>query len=470
MELSRSARITILLVIDVIFFFVELVVGYVVGSLALVADSFHMLNDVMSLIVALWAVKVAGRRSRDARYSYGWQRAEILSALVNGVFLLALCFSITMEAIERFFSKPDVSNPKLVVIVGCLGLASNVVGLFLFHGKLYIAHHCSHHGHGHEHEHEHDRDHGASLPLEMTRVVIADPSQIERGEADIARDSSVRRRSREDSYPGAYGHPAATRASIVQAAQDMTSIHTSSSIRRSGEHDSHSHTHGHRSQGALSSAGHDAELTGHNHGHGHSHGSMNMHALVLHVMGDALGNVGVIISGLVIWLTPWPSRFYLDPAVSLLITVIIFVSAVPLVRGASGVLLQGVPSDISLEDVRRDILTIDGVLSVHELHIWQLSEAKVVASVHVLASRSHEFMPVAAAIRKALHLHGIHSSTIQPEYLPDTGAAEEVQTVSDDLSCLIVCPTDQKCDPSENACCRKCTLMLLSPVTDILSR
>ena len=73
---------------------------------------------------------------------------------------------------------------------------------------------------------------------------------------------------------------------------------------------------------------------GHSHGrhggHGHSHGSMNMRALVLHVMGDALGNVGVIATGLVIWLSSWSWKYYFDPIISLVITVIIFSSALPL--------------------------------------------------------------------------------------------------------------------------------------------
>lgn len=66
--------------------------------------------------------------------------------------------------------------------------------------------------------------------------------------------------------------------------------------------------------------------------------------------------------------------------------------------------------------MKEAILAVEGVLSLHELHVWQLSETKLVASVHVLASRNHDFMPVAAKIRKALHHLGIHSSTIQPEY------------------------------------------------------
>lgn len=75
----------------------------------------------------------------------------------------------------------------------------------------------------------------------------------------------------------------------------------------------------------------DSPKGGHSHGHG---GSMNMRALVLHVLGDALGNVGVIATGLVIWKTTWAFKYYFDPMISLVITIIIFSSALPL--GAYG--------------------------------------------------------------------------------------------------------------------------------------
>jgi solute carrier family 30 (zinc transporter), member 1 len=187
--------------------------------------------------------------------------------------------------------------------------------------------------------------------------------------------------------------------------------------------------------------------------HGHSHaGSMNMRALVLHVLGDALGNIGVIGTGLIIWLSSWQFKFYFDPIISLVITVIIFSSALPLVRSASFILLQGVPTSISLDEVRSSILNVEGVLSVHELHIWQLSENKIVASVHVMASRKHDFMSVAAKIRETLHHKGIHSSTIQPEYTK-TQVPEEQLVTSADTSCLINCPEDEECNPQENSCC-----------------
>jgi len=66
------------------------------------------------------------------------------------------------------------------------------------------------------------------------------------------------------------------------------------------------------------------------HDHGHGHGSMNMKAILLHVLGDALGNVGVIATGLIIWQTTWSFKYYFDPVISLVITMIIFSSAMPL--------------------------------------------------------------------------------------------------------------------------------------------
>ena len=78
----------------------ELVVGYLTNSMALVADSFHMLSDVIALLIALVSIKISPKEW--SKNTYGWARAEVVGALINSVFLLALCFSITVEAIQRF--------------------------------------------------------------------------------------------------------------------------------------------------------------------------------------------------------------------------------------------------------------------------------------------------------------------------------------------------------------------------------
>lgn len=70
-----------------------------------------------------------------SKNTFGWARAEVLGALVNAVFLVALCFSITVEACKRFIETTEIHNPELLLTVGVVGLIVNVIGLFLFHGK-----------------------------------------------------------------------------------------------------------------------------------------------------------------------------------------------------------------------------------------------------------------------------------------------------------------------------------------------
>jgi zinc transporter 1 len=107
-----------------------------------------------------------------------------------------------------------------------------------------------------------------------------------------------------------------------------------------------------------------------------------------------------------------------------------------LVKSASFILLQGVPSTVSLERVRLAIRRVPGVLSIHELHVWQLSESRLIASVHVCVSSKSDYMEVQSRIRRVLHDQGMHSSTIQPEvYHPETAVPEE------DLVVLLITST-----------------------------
>ena len=91
------------------------------------------------------------------RYTFGWVRAEVLGALVNAVFLVALCFSIFVEALKRIVIPEGISNPRMVLIVGGVGLFVNLIGLFLFH-----QHRHSHGGHSHSHGGGHGHSDGSS--------------------------------------------------------------------------------------------------------------------------------------------------------------------------------------------------------------------------------------------------------------------------------------------------------------------
>ena len=72
--------------------------------------------------------------SNSESNTFGWVRAEVLGALINSVFLVALCFSIFVEAIKRMIEPEGINDPMLVLIVGVVGLVVNVIGMMLFHG------------------------------------------------------------------------------------------------------------------------------------------------------------------------------------------------------------------------------------------------------------------------------------------------------------------------------------------------
>lgn len=80
-----------------------------------------------------------------------------------------------------------------------------------------------------------------------------------------------------------------------------------------------------------------------------------MMGVFIHILGDAVNNLGVIIAALIIWKVEGEGRYYADPAVGVFIAVMIFLSAIPLVRNSGAILLQIAPGGISLEDVKHDI-------------------------------------------------------------------------------------------------------------------
>ena len=107
--------------------------GYVTNSMALVADSFHMLSDVIALVIAYVSVRMSPKKW--SKNTFGWARAEVLGALVNAVFLCALCFSILVESLKRFYKTEKLHEPCLILGVGICGLIVNVIGLYMFKGK-----------------------------------------------------------------------------------------------------------------------------------------------------------------------------------------------------------------------------------------------------------------------------------------------------------------------------------------------
>ena len=277
-------RLLWVLVLTFVFAGIEALGGLWSHSLALLGDSGHMFSDSIALGIAAFASWV-GKRPPSARHSYGLARAEVVSALLNGLLMLAVVSAIVVEAIRRLRGPMPVAGVPVMVIAGA-GLVFNLVAA----------------------------------------VVLS------RGEQTIS-----------------------------------------------------------------------------------------MRGALVHVMGDLLGSVAALLSGTVVYFTGWTP---IDPLLSLLICALILYSTVRLLREALHVLMEGVPPELDLNQVGEALAQVQGVLSVHDLHIWTLSSGVPALSAHVVMENLAQWPKVLAGMQYLLRRRfRIGHVTLQPELATAPGHA-----------------------------------------------
>jgi cobalt-zinc-cadmium efflux system protein len=259
---------------------VEAVTGWYANSLALLGDAGHMVTDSVSLGLAAFAARLA-RRPASEKHSFGFGRVEVVAAIVNAVFMLAIVGGIVVSAIRRIQDPPEVAG-LAVLIVASIGLAVNIAVAWI----------------------------------------------LTRGEK-----------------------------------------------------------------------------------------TMNVRGALLHVMGDLFGSVAALVSGAVILFTGWTP---IDPLLSLFISVLILVAAAGLLREAFHVVMEGVPPEIDLGAVGRSMAGVEGVRSVHDLHIWRLDSHTIALSAHVVMNSLADWEPVLRRLKRHLDdVYGIDHITLQPETIEE---------------------------------------------------
>jgi len=143
---------------------------------------------------------------------------------------------------------------------------------------------------------------------------------------------------------------------------------------------------------------------------------LNIRSAVLHLFGDAVSSAGIIIAALLIGTT---GKAFWDPAVSILIGVMILRSSFDILRETVNLLLEGTPSGVDPEEVTRSLATMDGILGVHHLHIWALAPSRSALSCHVIVGdvplkNTSELLARVNALLE--HEYGIEHTTIQFEF------------------------------------------------------
>ena len=114
--------------------------------------------------------------------------------------------------------------------------------------------------------------------------------------------------------------------------------------------------------------------------HGHSHDDLNVRSAFLHVLGDAIASVGVIIGGIIMLYTGW---FIIDALISVAIVLIISWGAIRILREAGHILLEGVPSHIDINELVARMNAVSGVSNVHHLHVWSICSHITALSAHI---------------------------------------------------------------------------------------
>jgi cobalt-zinc-cadmium efflux system protein len=255
----------------------EVVGGLLTNSLALLADAGHMLSDVGALGLSLFAVWVAERPPNPKR-TFGYYRAEILAALVNGATLVAISVFIFVEAYRRLWQPPVVLGAAMMGIATG-GLVVNVLMLGILH------------------------------------------------------------KGRKE--------------------------------------------------------------------------NLNVRGAWLHVLTDALGSIGAIVAGVLIWLGGWN---WVDPLASVLIGCLVVFSSWRLLAESVSVLMESAPRGIDVDQVHQAMRQVPGVRAVPDLHVWTITSGLDALSAHVVAhtgqSHPHLLADLQTILRKQF---GLHHLTIQIE-------------------------------------------------------
>lgn len=327
-ERSASMRkLLIAVVLCVVFMSVEVAGGIKANSLAILTDAAHLLSDVASFAISLFSLWAAGWEATP-RQSYGFFRIEILGALVSIQLIWLLTGILVYEAIVRLVQETGDVQGFLMFLVSAFGLLVNIImAVLLGHDHGHGHSHDHGHGHGHSHDHGHGHGHG---------------------------------HGHDHGHHGHEGHD-----------------------HDHGSEDDHTHSHGvtvtrydrseHGSEPLLNKAeGGPKNKKPRN---------INIQGAYLHVLGDSIQSVGVMIGGALIWYKPeWK---IIDLICTLIFSAIVLGTTIRMLRNILEVLMESTPREIDATRLENGLCEMDEVVAIHELHIWAITVGKVLLACHV---------------------------------------------------------------------------------------
>ncbi|UOQ46764.1 cation diffusion facilitator family transporter [Gracilibacillus caseinilyticus] len=157
---------------------------------------------------------------------------------------------------------------------------------------------------------------------------------------------------------------------------------------------------------------------------GDTEGNLNMRSAFLHVLGDLLGSVGAIVAGILIMFFDWNLA---DPIASIVVALLILVSGYRVTRDSFHILMEGTPDNLSYQEIENELVQLNGVINIHDLHVWTITSDFPSLTCHIVVEEDTDRDLLLKKASTVLHdQFGIHHTTIQVE-----GAGSELEKEED---------------------------------------
>jgi zinc transporter 2 len=139
-----------------------------------------------------------------------------------------------------------------------------------------------------------------------------------------------------------------------------------------------------------------------------------MRATALHILGDIIQSMGVVTASLIIYIfqDTYPNIVMIDPICTFVFAIIVISTSIPVTRDCINVLMEASPSGINLNELAKEIVQAEGVINVHDFHVWCISVGKPSITLHILSNNPQKTLE---QVTRSCNKHGIYHTTIQVE-------------------------------------------------------
>lgn len=462
--MTRTIYMKLLIVSLICVFFMigEVIGGLISSSIALLTDAAHMLSDLVGFCISFIAVWLS-RRPATERFSFGFHRAEVIGGCASIILIWGLTIWLIAEAADRIYN-PEIVDGEVMLITASGGLLANIVMAKVLH----------HHGHGHGHSHDHhgqghgihshnNEIHSHNHETHNNNHEIHNENQNDENnknklhehhhEEQVQNDNNSKKQN--ICFTESSKNIRRSAVELVQEGSqkeidiqctnkiDLENANQNKIENNNNENQQYFNKnlcdgHNHEQHKKSVHRNHQFKLMrlfscSKNCKHSseentkyvcclqsereiiqpeqqHAHENYNIKAAILHVLGDFLQSVAVVIAGIVIYLKPELSL--LDPILTFFFSALVILTTLPMMKEFILILMEANPKGIKVKELREMICNVIGLKEIHDFHVWSLTSGKFALSAHLSSDQPNETLKQATVLCRK---YGIYHSTIQIE-------------------------------------------------------